>query len=61
MGMGLTEDILHEVCEELISGLVYDGAHHKQYYLEQALLLLRGDDGFSALKTEHKWEDGIPA
>ena len=45
--------------ELALSGLRTDGAHHKQYYLEQIALYLVGEENFSKLKQEFQWENGI--
>lgn len=49
-------------CSHLINGLLTDGEHHKQWYIERAILAL----GFSlddlreeAASDGYKWEDGI--
>ena len=42
----------------LIDGLNTDGAHHKQYYLEEVLRLLAPDE-FGECKAIWQWEDGI--
>lgn len=31
-----------KIINNLLDGLVFDGAHHKQYYIYQALLLIYG-------------------
>jgi hypothetical protein len=48
------------VINELIAGLTTDGAHHKQYHMEQALKLLTDEIEFSDIKGREHWEEGIP-
>lgn len=50
----------NEVIKALLQGLNTDGGHHKQFYLEQALRLLCGDDYVEQLKAELEWEEGVP-
>lgn len=58
---------LQTVVDNLTGGLIYDGAHHKQYYLEEALknlMFAMGDKDlhdFKAVKNQFQWEEGIPA
>ena len=47
----------------LVDGLIIDGGHHKQWFLEEALKLL----GYDLVKLrkemnerDYDWEDGIP-
>ena len=53
-----------DVVELLIAGLLTDGAHHKQWALNETLRLLLGDnyEGRRAKLTAegYWWEDGIP-
>ncbi len=45
-----------------IDGLIYDGAHHKQYYLAEILsILVQDNQEFDGLRDTYEWEDGIPA
>lgn len=44
-----------------MEALVTDGAHHKQYYLEEILTLIHGKEQFEKLRNEVQWESGIPA
>lgn len=53
------EEAIAEMKEALLEGLTTDGAHHKQYSLEQALLHLVGSDEYSKLIEEHRWEGTI--
>ena len=60
--MTTTGHMVLEAGEYLISGLLTDGEHHKQWYIERAILAL----GFSlddlreeAASDGYKWEDGI--
>jgi len=50
-----------EVVKHLLNGLITDGAHHKQWELEQAFRALCTDDYVDKAKQEFQWEDGIPA
>ena len=57
---------LDVIVDLLLDGLMFDGGHHKQYYLEQALrktMEFMGDNGqnFKKIKTTLQWEEGIPA
>lgn len=45
--------------ELILDGLMTDGAHHKQWYLEQLLLLSLHPEDFVELKEHHQWEEGI--
>ena len=45
----------------LIDGLTYDGGHHKQYYLEDALHHVCTREEFEMLKETNDWEEGIPS
>ena len=55
------EDRLRNVAILIFDGLMTDGAHHKQYYLEEALRALCGNKEVDYKKEEMQWEDGIPA
>lgn len=53
----------HKAVDLLIDALIQDGAHHKQWYIEQALKTLGYD--LDVLKAEliaedYEWEPGIP-
>ena len=50
-----------EVVKNLIMGLTTDGAHHKQYYLEEAFRSLCEAEYVEKTKKEFQWEDGIPS
>ena len=52
---------LDEVVTNLLHGLLTDGAHHKQYYLEQAFIALCEDEYVEMAKKQFQWEDGIPS
>jgi hypothetical protein len=52
---------LDDAVKALIMGLTTDGAHHKQYYLEQALLALTEESWLENARTEFQWEKGIPS
>lgn len=52
--------------ELILDGLMTDGGHHKQWYLEQVLLSLLGEGGVNKKREElvaeygWAWELGIP-
>ena len=52
---------LDAAVEELIHALTTDGAHHKQYDIEQALRLICGDDWTNRAKTSFRWKEGVPS
>jgi len=47
-----------EALNRLLDGLTTDGAHHKQWAMDEALRLLAPDD-YSALRDAWAWRDGI--
>lgn len=47
------------VIQELLRGLRTDGAHHKQYYLEQALIRIVGTDEVLKMRQDGDWEEAI--
>lgn len=52
-------DCLDRVTALLIEGLITDGGHHKQYYMEEALEELTGEKFYGEAKEEFQWEEGI--
>jgi hypothetical protein len=56
----ISQDTAHDLRDLLIEGLVTDGAHHKQYYLEAALKIIISRLEFEETKSEFEWESGIP-
>jgi len=54
----ISDDTFHNVVSMIIDGLTTDGAHHKQWALEEALRLLVPDD-FDTCKSSSDWEDGV--
>ena len=50
----------NEIASVLINGLTTDGAHHKQYALDRALMRIFDDAFYEDAKKEFKWEEGIP-
>lgn len=52
---------LNQVTVALLNGLTTDGAHHKQYYLEQALSELVEPEWIEKAREEFQWEKGIPS
>lgn len=61
LGASMPKDTRDEVVKELILGLITDGAHHKQYYLESAFRALCEEEYVEKTKKEFQWEDGIPS
>ena len=59
--MPIFNDQRDEVVKALIHGLITDGAHHKQYYLESAFRALCEDEYVEKTKKEFQWEDGVPS
>jgi len=55
------KDPRDEAVKELLMGLTTDGAHHKQYYLEQAFRALCESEYVDSAKREFQWQDGIPS
>ncbi len=53
----LSEECWENAIGYLIKGLTIDGAHHKQWAMEQTLNQLV--DNSKKLKETHNWEDGI--
>ena len=53
-------DLRDEVENLLIDGLITDGAHHKQYYLERVFRSLFKGEYVDQEKEKFQWEDGIP-
>jgi len=56
----MTELYLQKITSHLIEGLTTDGAHHKQYHLEEALRLLVEEE-FEETKKDWGWDDGEAA
>lgn len=54
-------DKLTPVTIALLMGLTADGAHHKQYYLEQALEALVAPEWIKKVHEKLQWEKGIPS
>lgn len=48
------------ILEFVIDGLLTDGAHHKQWYLEQILTTIWGSTEYirDLLKEKYNWESG---
>jgi hypothetical protein len=55
------KDSQYQSIIQLLQGLTTDGAHHKQYYLEQALRALCKDEYVDETKRALQWQDGIPS
>ena len=58
--MELSEHAYTEIFGNLMSGLAYEDGRCKQYYLENILKYLVGEEEMLRLKEEEEWEDGIP-
>ena len=54
-------DKLKPVTIALLMGLTTDGAHRKQYYLEQALRALVEPEWIEKAHEKFQWEKGIPS
>lgn len=57
----IDDEQMRNITSVLIEGLNTDGAHHKQWALEQALKMLVQDELFDECKTSWQWERGIAA
>ena len=53
-----SQDSRDKVVKYLITGLMANGAQHKQFYLEQAFRALCEDEYVDKAKEEFGWEDG---
>ena len=51
--------LMAKVADLALEGLVTDGVHHKQWYLEQIARLVLGDDAFEE-RVADEYEPGIP-
>ena len=52
-------EAMDKVVAVLLDGLVFDGGHHKQWALEQALLCLCEEESVAEMKADLQWEEGI--
>ncbi len=43
----------------VLDALYTDGGHHKQWYLEQILHKLVGDEAYKTIMANAEWETGI--
>jgi hypothetical protein len=43
----------------VLEALQTDGAHHKQYYLEEILKLLTNSDEWLSITSHLAWQEGI--
>lgn len=57
----MNENTYTDIKNILLSGLLTDGAHHKQYYLDYLAKTLLTDIDYVRLKEMHQWEEGISA
>lgn len=56
----IDDEQMRNITSALIDGLNTDGAHHKQFALEQVLKMLV-PDAFEDCKASWQWESGIAA
>jgi hypothetical protein len=54
-----TDNELQVIKDKLVEGLTTDGAHHKQFYLEQILRFITSHDEFETLYEEWDWQESI--
>lgn len=50
----------NSMVDTIVEALTTDGGHHKQWYLEEILKTIVGNEEFSKLKKHLEWEGGIP-
>jgi len=50
---------LDETVKIILEGLITDGAHHKQWYLEQVLQSLVEPEYYETCRKEFEWDEGI--
>ena len=58
-------DVLLDIVDVVVDGLLTDGGHHKQASLEEILRIIYGNVVFNQFKKDSKeagwgWERGIP-
>jgi hypothetical protein len=53
------DELIIEITAVLIAGLTTDGAHHKQWALEEAMRIIV-PNLFAVLKDSWDWDDGVP-
>ena len=53
--------MLDRVTEEIMMGLITDGAHHKQHHLERALRIIGGKEFADKAKDKFQWVGGVPS
>jgi hypothetical protein len=53
-----SEEVRKMLATFIVRGLETDGAHHKQWYLEEILKTIAPSD-YGKLKEWHRWEDGV--
>jgi len=56
--MEIDGNTLRRITSKLIDGLTADGAHHKQWALEEALRELAPEE-FEEAKKSWGWDDGV--
>lgn len=59
--MSTPKEVCDEIAKLLLEGLTTDGAHHKQWYLAQALRVLTGDEFVEKAKQDFGFEEGTAA
>lgn len=55
------DQCLEKAVSHIVDGLTTDGAHHKQWHLEQALRQLIDNRLVDMAKKKMGWEEGIPS
>lgn len=54
------KDLMENIMRFALEGVMTDGGHHKQYYLEQIIRELSQDkNAIKTLREEFGWEEGI--
>lgn len=57
----LAYEELSEIVDLIGEGLSVDGAHHKQWFLEQILIKILDPEELESMKEDWAWEEGIPS
>jgi len=50
---------MNNIIDLLTDALLTDGGHHKQWYIEQVLILLVGEEVVRERHEDLEWEEGI--
>jgi hypothetical protein len=48
-----------QIFNTILEGLMIDGGHHKQYFLEKAIRELLTKEDFEKIKRYYGWEEGF--